>query len=74
MLYQEEQIQELLNKKGFLEHLISEYKKNVFKDEIEEDIHTIKITNIVDEIIYTSVEIYKDFPELMESYIKSIKK
>lgn len=74
MLYQEEQIQELLNKKGYLECLIADYKNNVFKDDVEDDIHTIKIINTIDDIICATVEIYKDFPELMNDYAQSLKK
>lgn len=74
MLYQEEQMQDLFERKGYLDYLISEYKENVFKDDIEDDMHTLEISKVLNEIIRISVEVYKDFPDVMENYIKSMNK
>ena len=74
MLYKEEQMQDLFERKGYLDYLISQYKETTFKDDIDEDMHTIEINKVINDIIRISVEIYKDFPGVMEDYIKSISK
>ena len=74
MLYQEEQMQDLFERKGYLDYLISEYKENTFKDDVEDDMHTLEISKVLNDIIRISVEVYKDFPDVMENYIKSMNK
>ena len=74
MLYKEEQMQDLFERKGYLDYLISQYKETTFKDDIDEDMHTIEINKVINDIIRISVEVYKDFPDVMESYLKSMDK
>lgn len=69
MLYQDEVMQDLYERKGYLTYLISELPN--IEGEKESKDHLLEVEEVINDIISISVEIYKDFPSKMEKYIES---